>query len=206
MQTLSRVNRLGLVSLLFVCTNTYAALSNGQVTYDLVDRNGVPFNNAEAHQTRGMLFRQTRPNGTFIDFRIPEFDSMKRKHNFEFYLLDDSLISSPQGDYFVVESMRSIAMNPEEDKDYVNHRQWWEHRCDHGVHLTYLVSVVKKKISIVKKYFTQCTSEAKVIHDNGQIGYEVKTDRAPEGTATVYLLQENGKFIKKINKQAEDVH
>src|SRR4051812_29923567 len=100
MQTLLNTNKLRLALFFFICANAHAQVSSGAVTYDLVDRKGVPFHNFEAAHQSGMFFRQKRLDGSFTDSRMPEFDSMAKDHNFEFYLLDDSLISAAQGDYF----------------------------------------------------------------------------------------------------------
>ncbi|WP_211471020.1 hypothetical protein [Collimonas humicola] len=170
------------------------------MTYVLVDSKGVAFDAIQADQEKGMFFRRTVKDGSSSNFRLPEFDRMIKQHNFTYQLLDDSLISTPKGDYFVLESMRSIASNPEEDVDYRKHSQWWTHRCAHAVHLTYLVGVVKEKIKIIKNNFTQCTSESRVFKSNGQIGYEVKdySKGGDQPQSVLYLLQD-GKFIRKEN-------
>jgi hypothetical protein len=199
MQIRSLINKLGLASLFFVCANVCAQVSNSNVTYALVDHEGVEFDAVQADQNKGMFFRRTRQDGSVANFRVPEFDSMNKKHNFTYELLDGSLVSTAQGDYFVVESMRSIASNPEDDADYVKHPQWWKHRCGHGVNLTYLVGVVKKKIKIEKKYLTECVSETRVFNSNGQIGYEIKGYGNDAGKSVLYLLQKNGSFIRKVN-------
>lgn len=199
MQIRSLINKAGLASLFLICVNACAQISNGGVAYALVDHKGVEFDAVQADQNKGMFFRQTRQDGGVANFRVPEFDSMIKTHNFTFELLEDSLVSTPQGDYFVVESMRSIASSPEEDSDYVKHPQWRKHRCEHAVHLTYLVGVVKKKIKIVKKYLTECVSETSVFNSHGQIGYEVKGYGNDAGNSVLYLLQKDGNFIKREN-------
>ncbi|WP_211442575.1 hypothetical protein [Collimonas humicola] len=166
----------------------------------MIDYKGISFSAAYADEGRGVFIRRTLQDGGVSKFRLPEFDQMAKQHNFAYDFLDDSLISTPEGDYFVIESMRPIASNPEEDVDYRKHPQWWTHRCAHAVHLTYLVGVVKEKIKIIKNNFTQCTSESRVFKSNGQIGYEVKdySKGGDQPQSVLYLLQ-NGKFIRKEN-------
>lgn len=199
MQTVSPLIRLILALSLLLGAGAHAQGADGQVSYTLVDRQGVEVSYAGSNPRKGILFRRTRPDGSFTDFRVPEFDTLVRKHNFEFELASDPPIISPQGDYFVVEAMRSIAMNPEEDADYVRHPLWWKHRCGHGVNLTYLVGVVKNKIRIVKKYLTACTSETRRIDSDGQLGFEVKGYGDDDtGKAVLYLLQKDGRFTRKV--------
>ncbi|PFH09581.1 hypothetical protein BCF11_1978 [Collimonas sp. PA-H2] len=200
MRILSRVYKSCLIPLLFLGLNSHAQIVDGSVTYALVDSKGVEFDAVQADQEKGMFFRRTVKDGNYSNFRLREFDRMIKQHNFTYQLLDDSLISTPEGDYFVVESMRSIASNPEDDVDYRKHPDWWTHRCDHGVNMSYLVGVAKGKISIVKKYFTRCNSEARVFKKNGQIGYEVKdySKGGDQPQSLVYLLKD-GKFIRQEN-------
>lgn len=187
-------------ALLFICNMSLAEVSVKNSNYDVVDSKGIQVNESGANMKKGIFFARTSSNKTSSQFHLSYFDKLASQHNFDFSVNEDSLLSTPNGDYFVVESMRSIAFNREEDRDYWKHPEWWPHKCGHAVNLSFLVAVINKKINIVKKEFTQCNSEVRTFNRNGQIGYEIKgySKNKNEPLSVLYLLQ-NGVFIRKEN-------
>jgi len=195
----SALRTLALASVFVACGGAVAQVQSSRVRYDLVDRKGIELHTTQADPRHGMFLRRTRPDGSVADFRMPEFDRMRKQHDFEFELVDGSLLQAPRGDYVVLRAMRSIAWNPEEDADYVAHRSWREHRCGHAVEMTFLVAVIANAARIVKRDPVACGSAIRVLDAGGRKGYETTHRVGGADNTVLYLLQDNGSFIEKNN-------
>ena len=199
MRMRSELVKLAAAFIVVACQSALAQTPSPHARYALVDRTGVELQTAGANPRLGIFLRRTRPDGSVTNFSLPEFDRMRRQHDFEFELVDGSLLSAPQGDYVVVQATRSIAWNPEDDADYVAHPSWWEHRCGHAVDMTFLVGVNADAARIVTRNPVECGSEIKVLDAGGEIGYGTTSRVGGTNNAVLYLLQKNGSFIKKNN-------
>ena len=194
------INKLLPIALIFICSCSHAQLSNGQAQYDLVDYKGRSLQAAFADGSKGIFVRRTIPGKAIAKFHLAALDKMAKLHNFSYDMLDNSLLTTADGDYFVIESMRPIASTPEEDIDYRKHPDWWPHRCAHAVHLTYLVGVVKDELKIIKKNFTQCTAEARLFKNDGEVGYEVKGySKSTDNPQSILYISKDGNFVKREN-------
>ena len=199
MRMRSELGKLAAAFIVVACQSALAQVSTPHARYALVDRKGVELHTSQADPRHGMFLRRMRPDGNVTDFRIPEFDRMRRQHDFEFELVDGSLLSAPQGDYVVVQATRSIASNPEDDAAYVARPSWWEHRCGHAVELTFLVRVIASAARIVKRNPVACGSDIRVFSAGGESGYETTSQIGGTNESVLYVLQKNGSFIKKNN-------
>ena len=199
MRIRSELAKLAAAFIVVACQSAFAQTPSPHARYALVDRKGVELQTAGANPRQGMFLRRTRPDGSVTNFSIPEFDRMRRRHDFEFELVPGSLLSAPQGDYVVVQATRSIAWNPEDDADYVAHPSWWEHRCGHAVEMTFLVGVIANAARIVKRNPVECGSDIRVLNAGDEMGYETTRRVGGTNNAVLYLLQKTGSFIKKNN-------
>lgn len=195
----SELGKLVAAFIVVACNASVARALPPQAAYALVDRKGAELHMAQADRRHGLFLRRTRPDGSVTDFRIPEFDRMHRQHDFEFELVDGSLLAAPQGEYVVVQATRPIAWNPEDDAEYVARPAWWEHRCGHAVEMTFLVRVLANAARIVQRNPVACGADIRVVDAGGEIGYETTSRAGDTNHAVLYLLQKNGSFIKKDN-------
>lgn len=110
------------------------------------------------------------------------------KQNFEITIDDSSVISTPEADYLVLTMSRPHEYNPKSVG------------CAAGMgeDRAYLISVTNSRIKVLNREFFNCAGSYRMVHSNGQTGYEILEYRkgSDQPQSVLYVLQDE-KLIRK---------
>ena len=161
------------------------------IKYVFVDTDGKNRNtgccSSDAPKKIYMLDISAKESSSFI--YSSEVNRLIRQ-NFEITIDDTSLISTPQADYLVL----TMSRPPEYSPKPVG--------CAAGMgeDRAYLISVTNSRIKVLNREFFNCAGSYRMVHDDGQTGYEIleyhKGSDRPQ--SVLYVLQDR-KLIRKEN-------
>jgi hypothetical protein len=161
------------------------------IKYIFVDANGENRNRAccssDVPKKIYMVNISAKESSNFL--YSPEINRLI-KQDFEITIENKSVISTPRTDYLVLTMSRPHEYNPKSV------------HCAAGMgeDRAYLIAITESDVKVLNRNFFNCAGSYRMIHDNGQPGYEIRdyqkgTDQAQ---SVLYLLQD-GKLIRKEN-------
>lgn len=112
------------------------------------------------------------------------------KQSFEITIDDKSLISTPKTDYLVLMMSRPPEYNPKSLNCAVGM----------GEDRAYLIAITSSDIKVLNRNFFNCAGSYRMIHDGGQLGYEIRDYRkgSDQAQSVLYILQD-GQLVRKEN-------
>ena len=119
-----------------------------------------------------------------------EIDRLFKDH-FSVMVDRNSLIPTPTADYLVLIMTRPHEYNPKSD------------HCAAGMgeDRAYLITITENRVKVLNRNFFNCAGSYRMVHDNGQRGYEIrdyKKKDVDQVQSLLYLLQD-GKLVRKEN-------
>lgn len=112
------------------------------------------------------------------------------KQDFEITIDNKSVISTPKSDYLVLTMSRPHEYNPKSV------------HCAAGMgeDRAYLISITGSDIKVLNRNFFNCAGSYRMIHDGGEVGYEIRDYRkgSDQAQSVLYTLQD-GQLIRKEN-------
>ncbi|AMP03018.1 hypothetical protein CPter91_0623 [Collimonas pratensis] len=112
------------------------------------------------------------------------------KQDFEITIDDKSIISMPKADYLILRMSRPPEYNPKSAG------------CAAGMgeDRAYLIAIKNNGISVLNRNFFNCSGSYRMVHVNGQPGYEIRDYKkgSDQAQSVLYILQD-GQLVRKEN-------
>lgn len=161
------------------------------VKYIFVDAEGK--NKTSDHPGKIYLLDISAKEPTYFIYSS-ELDRLFKDH-FEVMVDDESLISTPKSNYIVLTMSRPHEYNPKSV------------HCAAGMgeDRAYLIAITGSDIKVLNRNFFNCAGSYRMIHDGGQVGYEIRDYRkgSDQAQSVLYILQD-GQLVRKENGPYKD--